>query len=116
MASEVKEVGGVKFMPRLLASMPAKDLKNLADDIKKQMGSGIIALVSVADGKASLVVGVTDDLIGRFDAVKLVRAGSAQLGGKGGGGRPNMAQAGGPEGAGAQAALDAIEAVLAEKI
>ena len=111
-ASEVKDVGGVKFTPRLLDGMPAKDLKNLADDIKKQVGSGVVALVSVAEGKASLVVGVTDDLIERFDAVELVRAGSAELGGKGGGGRANMAQAGGPEGAGAQAALDAIEAAL----
>ena len=108
-ASEVKDVGGVKFTPRVLDGMPAKDLKNLADDIKKQVGSGVVALVSIAEGKASLVVGVTDDLTGRFDAVELVRAGSAKLGGKGGGGRPNMAQAGGPEGAGAQAALDAIE-------
>ena len=112
-AAEVKEVGGVKFTPRLLDGMPAKDLKNLADDLKRQVGSGVVALVSVAEGKASLVVGVTDDLTGRFDAVKLVRAGSAVLGGKGGGGRPDMAQAGGPEGAGAQAALDAIEALLA---
>ncbi len=112
-AAEIKEVGGVKFTPRLLDGMPAKDLKNLADELKKQIGSGIVALVSVADGKASLVVGVTDDLTGRFDAVELVRAGSVELGGKGGGGRPDMAQAGGPGGGGAQAALDAIEAVLA---
>ena len=111
-ASEAKEVGGVKFTPRLLDGMPAKDLKNLADDIKKQVGSGVVALVSVAEGKASLVVGVTDDLTGRFDAVELVRAGSAALGGTGGGGRPDMAQAGGPEGGSAQAALDAIEAAL----
>jgi alanyl-tRNA synthetase len=112
-AAGVKEVGGVKFTPRLLDGMPAKDLKNLADDLKKQIGSGVVALVSVADGKASLVVGVTDDLTGRFDAVELVRAGCVELGGKGGGGRPDMAQAGGPGGGGAQAALDAIEAVLA---
>ena len=112
-SSEARDVGGIKFTPRLLDGMPAKDLKNLADDIKKQVGTGVVALVSVAEGKASLVVGVTDDLTGRFDAVELVRAGSAELGGKGGGGRPDMAQAGGPEGAGAQAALDAIEAALA---
>jgi alanyl-tRNA synthetase len=96
-AAEIKEVGGVKFTPRLLDGMPAKDLKNLADELKKQIGSGIVALVSVADGKASLVVGVTDDLTGRFDAVELVRAGSVELGGKGGGGRPDMAQAGGKD-------------------
>ncbi len=110
---DVKEVNGLKFAPRLLDGMPAKDLKGLADDLKKQLGSGVIALVSVADGKASLVVGVTDDLTGKISAVDLVRAGSAAVGGKGGGGRPDMAQAGGPEGANAKAALDAIEKVLA---
>jgi alanyl-tRNA synthetase len=110
---DVKEVNGLKFAPRLLDGMPAKDLKGLADDLKKQLGSGVIALVSVADGKASLVVGVTDDLTGKISAVDLVRAGSAAVGGKGGGGRPDMAQAGGPDGANAKAALDAIETALA---
>ncbi len=109
---DVKEVNGLKFAPRLLDGMPAKDLKGLADDLKKQLGSGVIALVSVADGKASLVVGVTDDLTGKISAVDLVRAGSAAVGGKGGGGRPDMAQAGGPNGANAKAALDAIEKAL----
>jgi alanyl-tRNA synthetase len=110
---EVKEVKGVKFAPRLLADVPAKDLKGLADDIKKQVGSGVVALISVADGKASLVVGVTEDLTARISAVDLVRAGSAALGGKGGGGRPDMAQAGGPDGAKAAEALSAIETALA---
>jgi alanyl-tRNA synthetase len=73
----------------------------------------VVALVSTADGKASLVVGVTEDLTGRINAVDLVRVGSAALGGKGGGGRPDMAQAGGPDGAKAQAAVDAIEQALA---
>ncbi|MCP5366009.1 MAG: alanine--tRNA ligase [Hyphomicrobiales bacterium] len=111
-AAQVKDVGGVKFIPRLLDGVPAKDLKNLADDLKQQVGSGVTALVSVTDGKVSLVVGVTGDLTGRISAVDLVRAGSAAVGGKGGGGRPDMAQAGGPDASRAQGALDAIEAAL----
>jgi alanyl-tRNA synthetase len=111
-AADVREIDGIRFSPRLLEGVPAKELKGLADDLKRQVGSGVVALVSVADGKASLVVGVTDDLTRRFSAVDLARAGSAALGGKGGGGRPDMAQAGGPDGAKGQAALDAIEAVL----
>ncbi len=91
----------------------ARELKSLADDLKKQLGSGVVALVATADGKASVVVGVTDDLTGRVSAVDLVKAGAAAVGGKGGGGRPDMAQAGGPDVAGAPAALDAIEAALA---
>ena len=113
LAAEVKDVGGIRFSPRLLDGMPAKDLKGLADDLKSQVGSGVVALVSVNDGKASLVVGVTDDLTGRLNAVDLVRAGSQAVGGRGGGGRPDMAQAGGPDGAKAGAALAAIEAALA---
>ncbi len=111
--AETKEVAGIEFSPRLLAGVPAKELKSLADDLKKQVGSGVVALVSVIDGKVSVVVGVTDDLIDRFSAVDLVRAGSEAVGGKGGGGRPDMAQAGGPDGAKGQAALDAIESIIA---
>jgi alanyl-tRNA synthetase len=94
--------------------MPAKDLKGLADDLKGQVGSGVVALVSVTDGKASLVVGVTDDLTDRVNAIDLVRAGAAVVGGKGGGGRPDMAQAGGPDGTKGAAALAAIETALGE--
>ena len=112
-ASETKDVGGVTFAPKLLEDVPGKELKGLADDIKAQIKSGVVALVSVSDGKVSLVVGVTDDLTDKISAVDLVRAGSAAVGGKGGGGRPDMAQAGGPDGDKAQAGLDAIEAVLA---
>jgi alanyl-tRNA synthetase len=111
-AAEVKDVNGIKFAPRLLDGMPAKDLKGLADEIKKSVGSGVVALVAVNDGKVSLVVGVTEDLVENINAVDLVRAGSGAVGGKGGGGRPDMAQAGGPDGGNAQAALDAIEAAL----
>ncbi len=113
-AAETKDVGGIKFSPRLLDGVPAKELKSLADDLKTQVGTGVVALVSVTDGKASVVVGVTDDLTERLSAVDLVRAGSQAVGGKGGGGRPDMAQAGGPDGANAQAALDAIEAAIGE--
>jgi alanyl-tRNA synthetase len=111
---EAREVAGVKFATRVLADLPAKELKPMADALKKQVGSGVVALVSVAEGKASLVVGVTGDLTSRFSAVDLVRAGSAALGGKGGGGRPDMAQAGGPDGAAAEDAVAAIEAELAK--
>jgi alanyl-tRNA synthetase len=108
-----KTIAGVTFAGRRLADVPARDLKGMADEIKKQIGSGVVALVNTADGKVSLVVGVTDDLTGRLDAVALVKAGAAAVGGKGGGGRPDMAQAGGPDAASADAALAAIEAALA---
>ena len=93
--------------------MPPRELKSLADDIKKQVGSGVVALVATTDGKASVVVGVTDDLTGRINAVDLAKAGARALGGSGGGGRPDMAQAGGPDPSQAQAALEAIERALA---
>ena len=86
---------------------------SLADEGKKQVGSGVVAIVGVTDdGKAGIVVGVTDDLTKRFNAVDLVQKGAEALGGKGGGGRPDMAQAGGPDGSKAEAALKAIEAAL----
>jgi alanyl-tRNA synthetase len=107
-APEVRDVNGMSMATRLLEGVPAKELKPLVDSLKGQLGSGIVAVISVSDGKASLVVGVTDDLTGRVSAVDLVRAGSAALGGKGGGGRPDMAQAGGPDGNAADAALTAI--------
>jgi alanyl-tRNA synthetase len=110
---EAKEVGGVKYIARLLDGTPPKDLKPTADALKQKVGSGVVALVAVNEGKASLVVGVTDDLTGRLSAIDLVRVGSEALGGKGGGGRPDMAQAGGPDGDKAAAALEAIEAKLA---
>src|SRR3546814_5995448 len=84
-----------------MEGFPAKDLKPLADELKKRIGSGVVVLVAVNDGKASLVVGVTDDATGKASAVDLVKVGSEALGGKGGGGRPDMAQAGGPDGAAA---------------
>ena len=84
----------------------------MVDELKKS-GSGVYAMIAVADGKASLVVGVTPDLVSRFNAVDLVKVGVAALGGKGGGGRPDMAQGGGPEGTQAAAALAAVEAAIA---
>ncbi len=107
-----KEINGIRFVSRLLEGVPAKDLKPMADIIKKKIGSGVVALVSVEEGRASLVVGVTEDVAGKISAVDLVRVGSAAVGGKGGGGRPDMAQAGGPDGANAALALKAIEAAL----
>ncbi|GAB4235092.1 MAG: alanine--tRNA ligase [Kiloniellaceae bacterium] len=110
---DVREVAGVKFAAKVLDGIPPKDLKPLADDLKKKIGSGVVVLVAVNDGKASLVVGVTEDATGKASAVDLVKVGSAALGGKGGGGRPDMAQAGGPDGAAAPKAIEAIEAALA---
>ncbi|HEU4519125.1 MAG TPA: alanine--tRNA ligase, partial [Microvirga sp.] len=109
----IREVGGVKLMARSVSGVEMKDLKTLADEGKRRLGSGVVAIVGVAeDGKAGIVVGVTDDLTPKLDAVSLVRAGAAKLGGKGGGGRRDMAQAGGPDGAQAEAALAAVEAAL----
>ena len=113
-AGGVREAGGVKLLARAVEGVETKDLKSLVDDGKKQIGSGVVAIVGVTeDGKAGIVVGVTADLTARFNAVELVRKGSEALGGKGGGGRPDMAQAGGPDGAKANAALSAIEQAMA---
>jgi alanyl-tRNA synthetase len=109
----VRQVGDIKLLARTVSGIEIKDLKSLADDGKKQVGSGVVAIVGVTgEGKAGLVVGVTPDLTQRFNAVELVRRGAEALGGKGGGGRPDMAQAGGPDGGKAEAALDAIAAAL----
>src|SRR4051812_8875797 len=109
----VRSVGDVKLLARAVSGVDVKDLKSLADEGKKQIGSGVVALVGVSDeGKAGVVVGVTADLVGRFNAIDLVRKGAEALGGKGGGGRPDMAQAGGPDGSKADAALKAIETAL----
>jgi alanyl-tRNA synthetase len=110
-----KDLGGVKFAGRAIENLPAKELKSLADDMKREIGSGVVVLVASADGKASIVVGVTDDLTPRFNAVDLVRLGAEALGGKGGGGRPDMAQAGGPDPSRAQAALDAVERAVVQR-
>jgi alanyl-tRNA synthetase len=112
-ASDIRTIGDIKFLGRAVRDIEMKDLKSLADDGKKQLGSGVVAIVgATADGKAGIVVGVTADLTSRFNAVELARKGSEVLGGKGGGGRPDMAQAGGPDGSKANAALEAISAAL----
>jgi alanyl-tRNA synthetase len=112
-ATGVREVGNVKLMARVVEGIEMKDLKSLADDGKKQLGSGVVAIVGVTgDGKAGVVVGVTGDLTSRYNAVELVKVASEALGGKGGGGRPDMAQAGGPDGSKADAALAAIEKAI----
>ena len=113
-ASETESVNGLAFLGRVVSGVSPKDLKPLTDEGKKSIGSGVVVFVGVADdGKASVVVGVTDDLIQRFSAVDLVRLASSAIGGQGGGGRPDMAQAGGPDGANAQAAIDAVKSAIA---
>ncbi|MDO8978998.1 MAG: alanine--tRNA ligase [Afipia sp.] len=110
---DIRTVGDVKFLGRTVEGIDVKDLKSLADQGKKEVGSGVVAFIATSeDGKASVVVGVTPDLTKRFSAVDLVRKASEVLGGKGGGGKPDMAQAGGPDGAKADAALKAIEAAM----
>jgi alanyl-tRNA synthetase len=112
-AEEVRQVNGVKLIARTVTGIELKDLRSLADEGKRQVGSGVVAIVGLSeDGKAGIVVGVTSDLTDRFNAVELVRKGAEALGGKGGGGRPDMAQAGGPDGSKADEALKAIAAAL----
>jgi alanyl-tRNA synthetase len=112
-APDARQVAGVSFFSRAVSGIDLKDLRSLADEGKKRVGSGVVAIVGLTqDGKAGIVVGVTDDLTKRFSAVDLVRKGAEALGGKGGGGRPDMAQAGGPDGSKADAALKAVEAAL----
>ncbi len=111
--AEAELVNGIKFMGKVLRGVSPQDLKPLADEGKKKLGSGVVSLVAVSDdGKGAVVVGLTDDLTDRFNAVELVRLGAAAMGGKGGGGRPDMAQAGGPDGAKAADAIAAIRAAL----
>jgi alanyl-tRNA synthetase len=112
-AGAVRTIGSIKLLARTVQGLNPKDLRGLVDEGKRQVGSGIVAIVGVTeDGKAGLAVGVTDDLTKSWSAVDLVKAGAEALGGKGGGGRPDMAQAGGPDGTKADAALKAIEAKL----
>jgi alanyl-tRNA synthetase len=111
--ANIVNVNGTKFFRLAVTGLANNELKSLADEGKAKVGSGVVAVANTApDGKAGLVVGVTDDLTKRFNAVDLVRTGAAALGGKGGGGRPDMAQAGGPDGTKTGEALDAIAAAL----
>jgi alanyl-tRNA synthetase len=111
-AAGPEDLGGVAFIGQIIEGLDPKELRGLIDANKSAMGSGVSAVIAISDGRASIAAGVTDDLVGRFNAVDLVRAGVEMLGGKGGGGRPDMAQGGGPDGAKAQAALDAVRALI----
>ncbi len=112
----VREIAGIKFAGKVVDGVAPKDLRGLVDEAKKKIGAGVAAYVGVNDGKAALAVGVTEDLVERLSAVDLVKAGAAAIGGKGGGGRPDMAQAGGPDGSKADAALLAIEQEIAAAV
>ncbi|MCE3230377.1 MAG: alanyl-tRNA synthetase [Alphaproteobacteria bacterium] len=112
--NEIRQVGGVSLIVRHLTDVPAKDLKSLVDDLKAQVSSGIVVVTSVMEGKVSLVVGVTPDLTGHVSAVDLVRMGAEALGGSGGGGRPDLAQAGGSN-TNVSAVVTAIEGWLASR-
>jgi alanyl-tRNA synthetase len=111
--SDIETISGVKVLAKSLNGVDAKDLRGIADEGKKKLGSGVVVLVANdAEGKAALVVGVTPDLTGANNAVTMVQAGVAVLGGKGGGGRPDMAQGGGPNGGEAQAAIAAVKKLV----
>ena len=113
---EVRKIGAINLLARTLKGVSPKDLRGLADEGKKQIGSGIVAIIGISDdGKAGLVVGVTDDLTQDYNAVELVKAGAEALGGQGGGGRPDMAQAGGPDAGNSDGAIEAIVKALSEQ-
>ena len=112
-AAETESIGDIAFTGQVIQGLNPKELRGLVDQAKKNLASGVSALVAVNDGRATVAVGVTDDLTDRFSAVELVQAGVAAVGGKGGGGRPDMAQGGGPDGARAEDAIAAIRTVLA---
>ncbi len=109
---EAKEIGGVKLFAQALTGVSPKDLRGLIDEHKSRLGSGVVALIADADGKAAVAAGVTDDLIGRISAVDVVKTAVEAVGGKGGGGRPDMAQGGGPDASKADDAIAAIEKLL----
>jgi alanyl-tRNA synthetase len=112
----VRQIAGVNYFSRVVSGVEMKDLKSLADEAKQRVGSGVVAIVGVSeDGRAGVVVAVTPDLTQKFNAVDFVRLASEKLGGKGGGGRPDMAQAGGPDGAAAEGALAAISELLEQR-
>ncbi|MBA4765166.1 MAG: alanine--tRNA ligase [Erythrobacter sp.] len=107
-----EDLGGVTFSVQIIDGLDPKELRPLLDEAKKRMGSGIAAICAVNDGKGTFAVGVTDDLTDRYSAVDLVRVGVEALGGKGGGGRPDMAQGGGPDGSKAEKAIAAVRETL----
>jgi alanyl-tRNA synthetase len=115
-AAGPEQVGGRGFIGQVIEGLDPKGLRGVVDEAKQRVGSGVVALVAVNDGRATVAVGVTDDLTASLNSVDLVRRAVAAVGGQGGGGRPDMAQGGGPDGAAAQAALDAVRAALSEEV
>ncbi len=111
-ANAVEDIGGIAFSGQVLEGMDPRELRGLLDAAKTRMGSGVAAIIALNEGKAAVAAAVTDDLVGQFSAVDLVRAGVEAVGGKGGGGRPDMAQGGGPDGDKADEAIAAIRQVL----
>ena len=113
-AAGPERVGSINFIGQVIEGLDPKELRGIVDQNKANLGSGVSAVLAVLDGRASIAVGVTDDLTGTINAVDLVRAGVEALGGKGGGGRPDMAQGGGPDGEKADAAIEAVKATIAK--
>ena len=111
-ASGPEEINGVKVLARVLDGVGGKDLRPLAEDFKKQVGSGVVALVGKLDGKAAVTVAVTPDLTGRFNAAELARGAVIAMGGAGAGGKPDFAQGGAPDDSKAEAGLDAVKALI----
>jgi len=107
-----EQVGGVNFVGQVIDGFDAKGLRGAVDETKQRIGSGVAVIVGVNEGRASIAVGVTEDLVASYNAVDLLRAAVAVLGGQGGGGRPDMAQGGGPDGAKGAEAIDAIKAAI----
>ena len=112
-ASEVEEIGGVRFLGRVLDGVDGKGLRPVIEDFRKQVGSGVVAVVGVSDGKAAIAIAVTADLADRFSAANLIRVAVPAMGGQGGGGKPDFAQGGAPDGSKGQAGMDAVRAALA---
>ncbi|MBK67795.1 MAG: alanine--tRNA ligase, partial [Rickettsiales bacterium] len=110
---DIKEINGTKLVAKTMQDFPAKNLRSIADDLMAKIKSGVVALVAVNDGKAAILVSVSEDLTSKYNAVELVKAGVETLGGKGGGGRPDFAQGGGPDGTAADKAIEVIESKLA---
>ena len=113
-SQQAETIGNIQFVGKVLDDVPAKDLKPMADELKSAGGAMVVCLIARAEDKASIVVAVSSEAVDSFNAVELVKIGSAALGGKGGGGRPDMAQAGGPEGDKAEAALAEIKSALSQ--
>ena len=113
-SDDASDVGGVPFFAQILKDVPGKDLRGLIDEHKNRLGSAVILLISDAGGKAAVAAGVTDDLTDKVSAVDIVKAAAGELGGKGGGGRPDMAQAGGADASNAEQAVKAAQEVLGD--